>query len=259
MTSRRTFIRSTSVAAALPVIASTAGISKTVQAASAATLDADLKKQMLAKLTTELNDAHTAAIEVPYLHDIFFSWDLPFIPAAQISSIIAFSFGDRPGASTPLPGPINEAIADAVNQLYTLKPVMVYAQAEVASVLTTKYGMSTNNLQSVHPPAVASSGKVTYPTLDDVAVAILALKTNAAALGTVGVITHRDQTKRAIQTCTAHGMTAYAPNDITLPRNYDPHASQPTRRRRDLFLLNDMANQFASLRLQLITEEYPNG
>ena len=258
MTSRRTFIRLTTVAATLPVVASTLAIDSSAEAASTSTLDDDLKRQMLAKLTTELNDVNTAAIEVPYLQDIFFSWDLPEIAAAQVSAVVAFSFGDRVGGSTPAPGPINEQIADAVHQLYVLKPVMIYAQAEVASVLVTKYGVSASTLRSVQPATVSSSGTITYPTLDNVATAIVALKANAAAFGTVGVVTHRDQAKSAIQTCNAHGMTAYAVQEITLPNEYDAEASQPTNRRRALFLLNDMTNQFATLRLNIIAQEYPD-
>ncbi|CAE6770812.1 hypothetical protein R69927_00944 [Paraburkholderia domus] len=271
MSSRRKFLISTSTAAALPAAAAMLAVSSNAWASDALVSDAELQRQMLGKLTVELNDSATANTEAPYLQDIFFSWDLPSIPVAQIGSIVAYSFGDRPAASgasstggtgqsqLPQPGPINEEIADAVHQLVQSKPVMVYAQWEVASVLASKYQMSSANLQSVKPPTVASNGTISYPALDDVAAAIIALQGTAAALGTVAVVTHRDQAKRAIQTSRAHGMNAYAAQGVTLPVDYDAQASQPVNRRRDLYLLNDMMNQFATLRTNLIAQQYPNG
>ncbi|MGF6632897.1 hypothetical protein [Paraburkholderia sp. MM6662-R1] len=264
MSSRRKFLFATT-AAALPAVAATFAVSTTARAADVLVSDTELKRQMLGKLDVELNDSTVAATETPYLTDIFFSWDLPTVAATQINTIIAYSFGDRPAAAgssqsqLPQPGPINEAIADAVYQLYQSKPVMVYAQWEVASVLTSKYQMNSTNLQSVKPPTVASNGTISYPALDDVAAAVIALSGTASALGTVAVVTHRDQAKRAIQTSRARSMNAYAALGLTLPVNYDSQASQPANRRRDLYLLSDMANQFATLRANLIAQQYPNG
>lgn len=264
MSNRRKFLLSSSAAVALPALAVTLAGSSRAMAADSIVSDAELTRQMLGKLSVELNDPATAKVEVPYLDDIFFSWDLPSIAAAQINAIVAYGFGDRPATTSgqsalPVPGPINEAIADAVHQLYQLKPVMVYAQSEVASVLTSKYQMNSTNLQAVSPPTVASNGTISYPALTDVASAIVALKGSAAALGTVAVVTHRDQAKRAIQTSKASGMSAYAAQGIPLPVSYDAQASQPAYRRRDLYLLSDMTSQFATLRANLIAQQYPNG
>ncbi len=272
MSTRRKFLLSTSAAATLPAVAAALSVSRNAIASDLPVSGAELIRQMTGKLDVELNDPTTASIEVPRLQDIFFTWDLPLIPAAQIGAIVAYSFGDRPntangstsGSGTaqsalPLPGPINEEIADAVYKLYQLKPVMVFAQWEVASVLTSKYQMNSSNLQSVLPPVVASNGTVTYPTLANVAAAVIVLKGTAAAMGTVAVVTHRDQAKRAIQTSSALGMTAYAAQEITLPVDYDSQASQPTNRRRDLYLLFDMTNQFETLVTNLIAQQYPNG
>ncbi|MHA7680263.1 hypothetical protein [Cupriavidus sp. PET2-C1] len=268
MSTRRKFLLSASTVATLPVMATALSVSGNAMAADTLVSDAELKRQMIGKLILELNDSTTANSEVAYLQDIFFTWDLPSINAAQVSAIVAYSFGDRPNAAIgsgttqstlPAPGPINEKIADAVHQLYQLKPVMVFAQWEVASVLASKYQMNSTNLQSVKPPVVASNGTITYPTLDNVAAAVIALKGTAAAMGTVAIVTHRDQAKRAIQISRAQGMNAYAAQEITLPVDYDSQASQPTNRRRDLYLLSDMTNQFATLRANLIAQEYPNG
>ncbi len=158
-----------------------------------------------------------------------------------------------------MPGPINEEIADAVYKLYQLKPVMVFAQWEVASILISKYQMNGSNLQSVLPPVVVSDGTIAYPTVANVATAVIALKGTATALGTVAVVTHRDQAKSAIQTSKALGITACAAQQITLPVDYDSRASQPVYRRRDFYLLNNMTNQFATVFANLTAQEYPNG
>jgi hypothetical protein len=264
MSNRRKFLLSSSAAAALPALVATFVSSPRAMAADSVPSDIELTRQMLGKLSVELNDPAIARIEVPYLDDIFFNWDLPLIPAAQVNAIVAYGFGDRPATASsqstlPVPGPINEEIADAVHQVYQLKPVMVYAQSEVASVLTSKYQMNSTNLQSVSPPSFTSNGTISYPALIDVASAIVALKGSAAALGTVAVVTHHDQAKRAIQTSKASGMNAYVPQGIALPVDYDAQASQPANRRRDLYLLSDMTNQFATLRANLIALQYPNG
>ncbi|MFM0401701.1 hypothetical protein [Paraburkholderia aspalathi] len=272
MSTRRKFLLSTSAAATLPAVAAALSVSRNAIASDPSVSNAELVRQMTGKLDVELNDPTTASIEVPRLLDIFLTWDLPLIPAAQVSTIVAYSFGDRPNAANgstsgsgtaqsalPAPGPINEEIAHAVYKLYQLKPVMVFAQWEVASVLTSKYQMNSSNLQSVLPPVVASNGTVSYPVVSNVAAAIIALKGTPAALGTVAIVTHRDQAKSAIQASSALGMKAYAAQEITLPVDYDSQASQPTNRRRDLYLLSDMTNQFATLRANLIGREYPNG
>ena len=272
MFTRRKFIRSTSAAATLPAVTAVLSGGRNAVASDLSVSDPELVHQMTGKLDVELNDPTIASIEVPRLQDIFFTWDLPLIPAAQVSAIVAYSFGDRPNAANgstpsggpaqstlPVPGPINEEIADAVYKLYQLKPVMVFAQWEVASVLTSKYQMNSLNLQSVLPPVVASDGMVTYPAVTQVAAAIIALKGSAAAMGTAAIITHRDQAKSSIQISRALGMNAYAAHEITLPVDYDSQASQPANRRRDLYLLSDMTNQFATLRASLIAQEYPNG
>jgi hypothetical protein len=253
-------------------MAAALGASGNAMASDAAISDTELTRQMIGKLEVELNDSTTAGIEVPRLEDIFFTWSLPLIPPAQVTTIVAYSFGDQPnaaggnpsgnetaGSMLPAPGPVNEDIANAVYTLYQRQPVMVFAQWEVASILTSRYQMNSSNLQSVLPPVVAGNGTVTYPSVAEVARAMIALKGSATAMGTVAVVTHRDQAKSAIQTSRMLGMSAYAAQEVTLPVDYDAQASRPVNRRRDLFLLNDMTNQFATLRTNLIVQEYPQG
>jgi hypothetical protein len=272
MPTRRNFVLSASTAAALPVLAAGLSVSNMTHASSTPISDTELTRQMTGKLDIELNDPATAHIEVPRLEDIFFTWSLPSIPADRVRTIVAYSFGSRkPSAdinasvsetipsALPVPGPVNEKIADAVYSLYRLAPVMVFAQREVASILASRYGMNDSNLRVVPTPAVVNDGTTASLTIAQVAAATIALNGSAVAMGTTAIVTHRDQAKSAIETSRALGMAAYAAQEIVLPVDYDPQALQPANRRRDLYLLGNMSGQFASLRANLIAQAYPNG
>ncbi len=251
MTNRRHFLASTSLfaascAAAAPAFASDAPAS-----------DAELQRQMLGKLTHELNDRTAAADETGYLLDTFFSWTPPAVDAAGIGTIVAFSFGARAASgTTPVPGPVNEAIADAVFQLRQKVSVPIFAQQEVASALASKYGL-TAGVTSIATPAPVAGSPI--PTPDGVAAAIVRQAGSAAALGKVGVVTHRDQASIAVRVSNAAGMQAAVPAGLSLPDAYDASAQQPAMRRRDLYLMSNAGMQLAMLRLDLINREYPNG
>ncbi|WP_261534978.1 Tat pathway signal protein [Burkholderia multivorans] len=252
MTTRRHFLTSTSLfaascAAAAPVFASDVPAS-----------DAELQRQMLGKLTKELNDSTVAADETGYLFDTFFSWTPPTVEAAAVNTIAAFGFGSRAAASgaAPVPGPVNEAIADAVFALRQKLAVPIYAQQEVASVLASKYGL-TAGITSIATPAPSAGNPI--PTPDGVAAAIVKQAGSAAALGKVGVITHLDQASLAVRVSKAAGMQAAVPAGLTLPSRYDTSAQAPAMRRRDLYLLSNAGVQLGMLRLELINREYPNG
>lgn len=252
MTNRRHFLASTSLlaascAAAAPAFASDAPVS-----------DAELQRQMLGKLTNELNDRATATDETGYLLDTFFSWTPPTVAVTAINTIVAFSFGGRTGASaaTPVPGPVNEAIADTVFQLRQKVAAPIFAQQEIASVLASKYGL-TAGVTSIATPALAAGSPI--PTPDGVITAIVKQAGSAAALGKVGVVTHLDQASLAVRVSNAAGMQAAVPAAFALPSLYDTSAQMPAMRRRDLYLLSNAGMQLAMLRLDLINREYPNG
>ncbi|AJY00055.1 hypothetical protein BG87_2556 [Burkholderia thailandensis 2002721643] len=192
MSSRRKFLLSTSAAATLPLVGAVVTACND-SIAEPAIGDAELARQMVGKLTAELNDAPSAAAIAPYLMDIGFTWDLPTIAAARIDRIVAYGFGNRANAASgntptnganqtalPDPGPVNEALADAVYRIRRLKPVKVYAQWEIARFLASKYQMA--DVRSIEP-VVAADGSVTYLSTDGVAAAIIALEGSAAAMG----------------------------------------------------------------------------
>jgi hypothetical protein len=233
--------------------------------------DANLQAEMNSKLSLELNDATTAKTLVPIQFDVGLTWDLPTIAASQINRIVAYSFGNRPNAASgntsanatnqaalPDPGPINEALADAVHEIYLLKPVKVYAQWEIARFLVSKYQMNSSNLVSIEP-VTASDGTITYLSTDGVAAAIIGHEGSAAAMGNVAVVGHRDHAKRCIETSVARGMAAAAVAGVNLPVNYDPLSGQPWTRRRDLYLVHDMYAQLAVKAAALTSAAYPNG
>jgi hypothetical protein len=252
MTTRRHFLTSTSLLAA-----SCASVAPAF-ASDAPASDAELQRQMLGKLTNELNDRATATDETGYLFDTFFSWTPTTVIATAINTIAAFGFGSRAGPSgaAPVPGPVNEVIADAVFQLRQKVAAPIFAQQEVASVLAAKYGL-TAGVTSIATPTLAAGSPI--PTPDGIAAAIVRQAGSAAALGKVGVVTHADQASIAMRVSTAAGMQAAVPAGVVLPVLYDTSASMPALRRRDLYLLSNAGVQLGMLRLDLINREYPNG
>ena len=168
--SRRKFLAAAPAVAAVPLLSACGGDDVT----SAPVTDAALAAQMSAKLNAQLGDAATVGAIQPELTDVGFTWDLPSMPAAQAGAIVAYSFGNRPNAASgntsstggnqsalPDPGPVNEALADAVYRIRQLKPVKVYAQWEIARFLVSKYGMGTDVLSSIGS-VIASDGTIVY-------------------------------------------------------------------------------------------------
>ncbi|MBN3729979.1 Tat pathway signal protein [Burkholderia sp. Tr-20390] len=249
MQTRRHFLASVSASA----LAATGAASAPAFASDAPVSDAELQRQMLGKLTNELNDRAAATDETGYLFEPFFSWLPPTVQTTAINTIAAFSFGSRAAA---VPGPVNEAIADAVFLLHQKVAVRIFAQQEVASVLASKYGL-TAGVTSIATPALAAGSPI--PTPDSVAAAIVKQAGSAAALGNVGVVTHADQASLAVRVSNAAGMQAAVPAGLALPSLYDASAQMPALRRRDLYLLSNVGVQLGMLRLDLINREYPNG
>ncbi|OXI18335.1 Tat pathway signal protein [Burkholderia sp. AU15512] len=249
MKTRRHFLASVSASA----LAATGAAGTPAFASDAPVSDAELQRQMLGKLTNELNDRAAATDETGYLFEPFFSWLPPTVQNTAINTIVALSFGSRAAA---VPGPVNEAIADAVFLLRQTVAVRIFAQQEVASVLASKYGL-TAGVTSIATPALAAGSPI--PTPDGVAAAIVKRAGSAAALGNVGVVTHTDQASLAVRVSNAAGMQAAVPAGLALPSLYDASAQMPALRRRDLYLLSNVGVQLGMLRLDLINREYPNG
>lgn len=261
MKDRRRFLTHLLAATAASATPVRAQRSATPQAGKAA-LDQELLSQMNRRLALELDDTAVAEIEAAHLLDVGFHWTAPAQPAASIKTIVAYSFGNRvqPSASPktlPEPGPVNEELAEAVYRLYQKSHARIFAQWEIARFLQTRHHLSE---AIAIEPVTAPDGTITYLSTDGVAEAVIKhMGGNPSALGTVGVVAHRDHAKRCVQTSRARGMDAYVAQELVLPVTYDPQSGQPWTRRRDLYLLHDMAAQFMQLRATQIARSYPQG
>ncbi|NTZ87308.1 hypothetical protein FCJ61_31065 [Burkholderia metallica] len=265
--SRRTFLSVAPAAAAASLLGACGGDDVT----SAPIGDAALAAQMSAKLNAQLGDAATVDAIVPAMTDVGFTWALPTVPAAQIGAIVAYSFGNRPNAASgntsssggnqsalPDPGPVNEALADAVYRIRQLKPVKVYAQWEIARFLVSKYGLGADVLSSIEP-VIASDGSIVYLSTAGVAAVAVSRAGGAAAMGTVAVVGHRDHAKRCIQTSQQAGMHAAAVAEVPLPTTYDPQSGQPWTRNRSLYLVHDMYAQMLTRAMTATMQAFPKG
>ncbi|MFT4111926.1 hypothetical protein [Silvibacterium sp.] len=223
--------------------------------------DTELVSRMRQKLAQELGDASVAAELAPSIFDVGFEWTPPMRPAKELRAVVAYSFGNRltsdPKAQ-PEPGPVNEALAEAVVRVRALMApgTPVYAQWEIAHFLVVKHGLK--DVVSIEP-VVAPDGTVTYLSTDGVAEAVVKKAGGVTALGPVTVIGHRDHAKRCVLTSRARGMDAWVAKEVPLPVEYDAESGQAWTRRRDLYLLHDMAAQMMMLRAAKIAEIYPKG
>ncbi|RXS95759.1 hypothetical protein ESZ00_12595 [Silvibacterium dinghuense] len=223
--------------------------------------DPELLSSMRTRLARELDDPALAATLAPSILNVGFEWTSPMRPAADLRAVIAYSFGNRLAAdpkAQPEPGPVNEVLADTVVRVHKLLPSgsRIYAQWEIAHFLTAKYGFK--DVVSIEP-VIAADGTVTYLSTDGVAEAAVKRAGGTAAIGPVAVVGHRDHAKRCVLTSRGRGMDAWVAKEVSLPVEYDAESGQPWTRRRDLYLLHDMAAQMMMLRAAKIAEAYPKG
>ena len=215
----------------------------------------ELQDLLEQRLTEELGEATAAARLTDQIIDIALSWRPPQTPAAQISRIVAYGFGNRPrdGAGPndlADPGPVNEALAQTVLAIHRLNPVKVYAQWEIARFLTGQPGMA--DMVSIEP-VYLPDGTLEYLSTDGVAADVVRQEGGAgAAMGAVAIVAHRDHAKRCVQISRRHGMDASVVAEVELPATYDALSGQPWTRRRDIYLAHDLAAQFIALRGQAI-------
>lgn len=217
----------------------------------------ELQDLLEQRLTEELGEAQAAACLTDQILDIALSWRPPQVPAAQVTRIVAYAFGNRPreGAGPndlADPGPVNEALAQAVLAIHQRSPVKIYAQWEIARFLAGKPGMADMlSIEPVHLP----DGSLEYLSTDGVAAEVIRREDGAAAaMGTVAVVAHRDHAKRCVQISRRHGMDAHVAAEVELPATYDALSGQPWTRRRDIYLAHDLAAQFIALRGQAIAD-----
>jgi len=177
------------------------------------------------------------------------------VPAGEVDSLWVFSYGYRLadpsagavpiGGSVPpmdelLPGPTNEALAEAAAQFVKAHPVPIVAQWEVARVLLD---LGVEGVISVEPD-IEADGKVTYLSTAGVAAkGLAAMQAAGENPGHAGVLCFRYHAERCVLTARAAGLTADVPEGADLPSKFDPKSGQDWTRSLETWIPVDLAGR----------------
>ncbi|MBF6541555.1 hypothetical protein [Nocardia brasiliensis] len=175
-------------------------------------------------------------------------WTVPTRPAESLTMIVAYSFGYRspadPSSGDHEPGPVNEALADAVVVARGARDIPVFAQSEIAAVLRSRYAM--HDVISIDGDT-NPDGSPIYLSTEGVAAKVAALRGSARDTDIAGVVAFRDHLWRATRTTSAAGFTAGAPADVPMPDRYDPWSAQPWTTGPERYLPVDYAGRLKFL------------
>ena len=162
----------------------------------------------------------------------------------QLDGLVIFAFGNRVAADgTATPGPVNEAMADAVATFVADHPMPVYAQWEVGDLLTAR---SVPGVVSIRPQT-GPDGTEVYLSTAGVAEQVVAAAPAGEGRGRVGVVCFRDHAVRCLQTAAAAGMEDPAvPKGLRLPADYDAESGQSWTRDRMSYIVTDLTARLAS-------------
>lgn len=162
-----------------------------------------------------------------------------------VDHLVVLAFGNRVGPDGAVtPGPVNEALADAVQTYVATNPTPVYAQWEVAQLLQAR---GVPNVVSIEPQA-GPDGQPTYLSTQGVTDQVVEqARADGVDLGTVGVVGVADHVVRAATTAEASGMDVVIVEGIQLPSEYDPESGQEWTRDRASYLTVDLAGRIAAL------------
>lgn len=186
----------------------------------------------------ELNDVQVSQELATILMHQLLSWKIPTIDSSQISTIIAYSFGNRILANgNRSPGPTNEALADQVVQLHLETKAPIYAQWEIIEAIGNR--ISPEHMTAINP-TLDAQGNVVYLSTIGVTNEILKLVSNPERLGTAAIIAFNDHLPRCITIAHNLGIDAYAPQGYIMPNVYDQNSGQPWTRDRLTYLLTDI-------------------
>lgn len=204
-----------------------------------------LKADLQAHLQNELNDPAIAEAVADAVWQEALSWHAPVIAVGKINAIIAFTFGNRmlPNGNRE-PGPVNEALADAVAALHQRTGARIFAQWEVAAALRGR--VSVEHVTTINP-ARDARGEPVYLSTSGVLEEI-ARRVSPLSLGCVGVVAFADHLYRCIATARRLDFDAHAPAGVAMPATYDPQSGQAWCRDRLAYLLHDLMLRFAERR-----------
>ena len=191
-----------------------------------------------AHLAGELGDHETARALAELLREDALSWRAPEIDPARIETIMAFTFGNRmlPNGNRT-PGPVNEALADVAVGLYRQRPVVIYAQWEVAEAIGSR--VPQEKVTAIYPGRDERAEPV-YLSTSGVVSAVIAMQADRRSLGVVGVVGFADHLWRCVTTVRQFGLEAYAPSGYPMPGEYDTQSGQPWCRSRLAYLMHDI-------------------
>lgn len=212
-----------------------------------------LIEQIAAHLAGELGArAPTGAIARMLGEDIL-SWRPPEVPPGQITTILAFTFGNRmqPNGNRE-PGPVNEALADIVVRLHRETGAPVYAQWEVADAVGGR--LPQDKLVAIYPER-DERAEPRYLSTAGVVEEIVRRTGGPAALGAVAIVAFSDHAWRCVATARRRGLAAALPAGYPMPAEYDPRSGQPWCRTRLAYLFHDIAIRAAERRDALIEEQ----
>ncbi|MGY3569775.1 hypothetical protein [Vibrio paucivorans] len=223
----------------------------TVFAAPAFALtDAELEAAMVKKLEVQLENKEAAQYTAEFIMNNLLTWKGEELPLDQADSILAYAFGNRlmPNGNQ-VPGPMNEALADTVVEIYEQTGKPVYAQWEIAQSIGDR--IPAKDLHSINP-VIAKDGSLTY--LSTIGVAETAVEMSGGDLGKTLVVGFYEHSLRTINTSKDFGIDAYAPAGIELPHEYDPESGQAWTREVKTFIMHEVRNRGTNERTRLIEE-----
>ena len=206
-------------------------------------------------LARELGDLPIAEAVARLLGEEVLSWRPPDLAAAQITTILAFTFGNRmqPNGNRT-PGPVNEALADIAVRLHSATGAPVYAQWEVAEAAGSR--IPPGQLFAIYPSRDERS-EPRYLSTAGVVGEVVRRIGDPAALGTVGIVAFADHAWRCVATARRFGITAGVPEGYAMPKQYDELSGQPWCRSRLAYLFHDIAIRTAERRDGLIALHPP--
>lgn len=210
--------------------------------------DAELKNAIELRLTAQLGNKDVAADIAEFLMDEILTWKGEELPVDEADSILAYAFGNRliPNGNQ-VPGPVNEALADTVVDIYKQTGKPVYAQWEIAQSIGDR--IPDKHLTSINPK-IAVDGTISYLSTDGVAAAAVAL--SGGNMGKTVVVGFYEHSLRTINTSKSAGIDAYAPKNIELPHDYDPQSGQAWTRDAQTFVMHEIGNRSINERRRLI-------
>ncbi|MCG9582711.1 hypothetical protein L1D13_21425 [Vibrio tubiashii] len=212
--------------------------------------DAELQAAMAKKLEIQLENKEAAQYTAQFIMNNLLTWKGEELPLSEADSILAYAFGNRllPNGNQ-VPGPMNEALADTVVEIYNQTGKPVYAQWEIAQSIGDR--IPAKDLHSINP-VIAKDGTLTY--LSTIGVAQTAVDLAGGDLGKTVVVGFYEHSLRTINTSKDFGIDAYAPQGIELPHDYDSQSGQAWTRDVKTFIMHEVRNRGTNERTRLIEE-----